>query len=178
MFKDIVNSAKFDETTSPEVMEREALSVLIPMFKQWVSGSHEGAEDALRLLQQKQTRAFRELKPETEKEACLYHLGMLQGTIYSLRELLKAEEADRRLNEELAKQPDEVKNALMALCNSPDDVKHPALANSLGMTQKDLIPVMAELLRIHAAESSRYGKNTTYFPTEAGKRCIAKHTVG
>lgn len=178
MFKDIVNSAKFDGVTSPEVMEREALGILILMFNQWVNGSHEGAEDTLRLLQQKQARVFRELKPETEREACLYHLGMLQGTIYSLRELFKAEEDDQRLDEELAKQSDEVKNSLSALCNSPDGVKHPALANSLGMTQKDLVPIMAELLQIHAAESARYGKNTTYFPTEAGKRYIAKHTVG
>lgn len=171
MFTDITNNINSDNQ-NVESMEQEMRNLVTLLVKQWANGPHDGTEAVMELLQEKLDHWPCELRPETEKEVCLYNLGVLQGVTYFLQKLAMTDAEDSCLYKGMVIQPDMAKRALYFL-EKRNGEAHDVLAKYLDTSDMGLTSIMSDLVCFGAVKSSQYEGKTTYSITDAGKRYIA-----
>lgn len=157
-------------------MERSVLGFLTTLLNFWLEQTHEAFENFLRIFKQKYARARRALGELSDREICIFYLGVLYAIQQIFETLYLAERQEEHLVSTFAKQSPRSEKILLCLYhnNGGSGMRHGELAHALGLSDSALTNAMKRVLQSGAAESSRYGKNTFYCLSKAGQRYCAE----
>lgn len=157
-------------------MERAVLGFLTTLLNFWLEQTHEAFENFLRIFKQKYARAKRALGVLSSRESCIFYLGVLYAIQQIFETLYLAECQEEYLVSTFAKQSPRSEKILLCLYrnNGGSGMRHGELAEALSLSDSALTNAMKRVLQSGAAEASRYGKNTFYTLSKAGRRYCAE----